>query len=254
MAYRVLEQIRKQLHQQFAVASDRQDGVDRLLQLLALLLQRRSVDLDHGAQQVAHIDLGKGRLARAALDLSNAQQSAEDLEDAIDIVAAGIQHCTQGIRVNTGSLRKLEPLPQACQRRAQVVRNVGCDLTQPFHERLDAVQHSVEADGEMIEFIAAVTHRNASLQVSSDDVATGLAHRFNLAQQHRAHGRPTGQREQHYSTQTPQEHRQDHLFHFMKLQCAQPYEQIALWNTNTAPANGRKGGLPVPRLPTPLAD
>src|SRR5882757_1381844 len=105
MADSVLEQIRKQLHQQLTIAADVQVAVDRFLQLLALFLECGAINFQHRTQQVAHVDVGKARLACAALDLSNPQQSAENLENAIDILPRSSQQRTQGLRFDIGSLR-----------------------------------------------------------------------------------------------------------------------------------------------------
>src|SRR5712675_2094752 len=121
MSYCVLEQICKQLRQQFAVASHPQLVVDISLQLLALFLQRRAVNLENRAQHIAQINFAKTCLARAALDLRNAQQRAKNFENAIHIASRGIEHRAESIRIDTVFLRKLKSLPQTRERGTQIM-------------------------------------------------------------------------------------------------------------------------------------
>ena len=82
---------------------------------------------------VGQIDVGEGALLRAGLDLGDAQQGGEDLEQ---LVGLGDRGLGRGLVFGgrRGALAGiLELLAQAAERRAQVVGDVAGDLAQAVH-------------------------------------------------------------------------------------------------------------------------
>ena len=97
------------------------------------------------------------------------------------------------------------------------MRNVSGYLAQVIHERLNAVEHGVDAGRQIVEFVAGIRHRYAPLQIAFDDVAAGFTDHFDLPHQPAAHDGTSRQRQGDGCGQTPCEGTHDHLFHFMKL-------------------------------------
>ena len=100
-------------------------SVDRRVELVPGVLGRRRVGLADAAQQRGQVDVGEGALLRAGLDLGDAQQGGEDLEQPVGLGDRGLG---RGLVLGGGRgalARILEPLAQAAERRAQVVGDVA---------------------------------------------------------------------------------------------------------------------------------
>ena len=104
------------------------------------VLGRRRVGVGDAAQQRGEVDVGEGALLRAGLDLGDAQQGGEDVEQPVGLGDRGLGRGLVFARGRRALAGILEPLAQAAERRAQVVRDVAGDLAQAVHELLDAAR------------------------------------------------------------------------------------------------------------------
>jgi hypothetical protein len=210
---RVLDQVGEELRQQLAVARQGQSVFDRCVELVLGVLGDRRVGLADAANQLREIDGAEGALLRARLDLGDAQQGGEDLEQRIGLGDRGLGRGLVFARGRRALARILEPLAQAAERRAQVVRDVAGHLAQAVHELLDAVEHGVEAEHELVDLVVVAAHRDAGARVALHDGAAGAADRVDAAHEVAAQQHAAADRQQQRQRAGPGEGAHDGVLH-----------------------------------------
>ena len=177
------------------------------------VLGRRRVGIGDAAHQRGEVDVGEGALLRAGLDLGDAQQGGEDLEQAVGL---GDRRLGRGL-VFAGGRRALagilEPLAQAAERRAQVVGDVAGDLAQAVEQLLDAVQHGVQPDHQLVDLVVVAAHRDAGAEIAFHDGAAGAADRVDAAHEVAAQQHAAADRQQQRQGAGPGEGLHDGVLH-----------------------------------------
>lgn len=213
MRQRILHEIGQHLRQQLPVPADGDAGLDAKVEPVLQILGRRLVGLADLAGDLRKIDQGEAALLRARLDLGNAQQGREGLEQQVGLGDRGVG----GGRVLGGRCRMLarifQTLAQSAERRAQIVGDVVGNLAQPLHEMLDAVEHGVEAGHELVDFVVGAAHGNARGEVACHDGATGAADRVDAAQEAAAQQHATRDGEEERDRRGDRERTLDRVLH-----------------------------------------
>ena len=147
--------------------------MDRRLDLgveaLAGVLGGGREGVDHIGEDSAEIEFAKAGAARARLDLRDAQQRAENAENLVDLGDGRLDGGIVLFDRLRPLLRRFQPLAQARQRGLQIVRDIGRDLAQAFHQLGDAVEHPVQGERQPVEIVVGAAHRHALREIAGDD-------------------------------------------------------------------------------------
>ena len=201
------------LREELAVAGQYHTVLDRNIEPVLGVFGCRRVGLADTAHHGREVELGKGALLRTGLDLGNAQQGGEDFQERIGF-GDGIVGRSGIFAGRRGALAGvLEALTQAAERRAQIVRDVARYLAQAGHQRLDAVEHGVEAGDELIDLVVGAAHGNARRQIALHDGAAGAGDGVDAAQELSAHQHATGDGEEKREPACPGERTHDGALH-----------------------------------------
>ena len=113
----------------------------------------------------AHLRTRVG-VAQGCLRLDRAREAQILYEASVQCQRVGLGDGSlggHGIVGGAGGMlaRILEPLAQAAERRAQVMGDVVGDLAHALHVMLDALQHGVEAQHELVDLVVGAAHGDA---------------------------------------------------------------------------------------------
>ena len=159
-------------------------------------------------QRLAQIQARFLQRQLARFRLREQQQRAHNLREPVDI----LQRVEHGLAVLLGGLggeeRHFKLAANGRDGRAQFVRNVGGELLDLLERRFQPLDHAVEREDQVIEFIARLPRRNAQAQVRARDALRRSAPRRAPAQraarndpaQHRVRGSRTPGRRRRIST------------------------------------------------------
>ena len=140
--------------------------------------------------------------------------------------------------------RQLQTLAKPRQRRPQVVCDVAGHLLQSEHQILNAIQHSIQAGAEVIEFIIGAAQRHPLPQIPRHDRTARTADGLNSVKHAVTHRGATGERQHHGGGESKKTCANDNFAHFAKLRVADANEQIRAIRQDeaaTAYAAGRYG-------------
>ena len=113
VAQRVFQEVRDQLGEELAIARQRDAGLDADVEQMVAILGDRFVGFAQTGEKRREVDFCEARLLGAGLDLGDAQQGGEGLEQRIGFLDGGIGGCFV-IRGRGGTLTGiLEALAQA---------------------------------------------------------------------------------------------------------------------------------------------
>src|SRR5262245_61305330 len=149
----VVDQIGDRLEQEVPVAAHRGFDYRCDLEGNALVLGDRLVEVAHLAHDIRQGDVAESFQAPALLDLRNSQQRRDDRQRLVkpaDGLINNIPQLLQRLRIPASPL---QPDPHARERRAQLMRDIVADTRDSLNQRFDLVEHAVDDDGELIEWI-----------------------------------------------------------------------------------------------------
>ena len=110
----------------------------------------------------------------AGFGLREQEQGADDLREPVDILQ-GVEH---GLAVLIGGLGgeegDFELAADAGDGSAEFVRDVGGELADLLEAGLEALDHAVEGEDEVVELVAGVAGGNAQAEVGAGDALRGL--------------------------------------------------------------------------------
>ena len=256
MADAVLDQVGQQLVDQRLVAQDRRVVDHHEAEHLAALLGGGTVGIDHGLDERSQRDPAEPFGSGAGLDLRDLQQRGEGRQDPVDVARRRLDLLLQ--RRNGMALlpRQLEALPQAGQRRPEVVGDVVRHLLQAADQALDPFQHRVEAGGEMVELVVGAVQRDPARQVPAHDRAGGEADGLDPAQDDHAHQQAAAQAENRDPPEAPQCCTDQRVVHLGPDVRGDAHEKVARVRQDQpaaadrhAAARLRPGGRPVEAAP-----
>ncbi len=137
-----------------------------------------------------------------ALRLREQQQGAHDLGQAVDI----LQRVEHGLAILVGGLggeeRDFELAADGGDGRAQFVGNVGGELAHLLEAGLQALDHAVEGENQVVEFVAGIASGDAQAEVGAGDALRGLGDG--------EHGRERAARHEIAQQRAEQESARDH--------------------------------------------
>src|SRR5262245_10945890 len=165
----VVDQIGDRLEQEVPVAAHRGFDCRCDLERNALVLGDRLVKIAHLTHDIRQGDVAKPLQAPALLDLRNSQQRRDDRQRLVESADGLINNGPQLLQRLCISASALEPDPHARERCAQLVRDVVTDAGDSLNQRLDLVEHPVDDDGELIEWIIETLGRQALAQFARND-------------------------------------------------------------------------------------
>ncbi len=213
MGERILDQVRHHLRQQLPIAVEAHIVLNRDFEVVLGVLGRRRIGIANTAHQGGEIDLGERASLRAGLDLGDAQQSGEDLQQRVGLGDRPVGRCCVFGGVGGVLSGILQPLAQATEGRAQVVGDVAGDLTQSVEQLLDAVEHSVQTGHQPVDLVVGAAHRDARREIALHDGPTGAADRVDAAHEVSAQQHATADRQQESQSAGPDEGLHDGALH-----------------------------------------
>ena len=114
-------------------------------------------------------------------------------------------------------LRRFQPLAQPRQRGLQIVRDIGRDLLQAFHQLGDAVEHPVQGEREPVEIVTGAAHRHALREIAGDDRLRRAPDRLDALEKARLSAMPPMTAERDHRGKGRRETVEDGLFDLVDL-------------------------------------
>jgi len=145
-------------------------GVAAQVQGHLLVLGAQGKQLHHPLRFVTQRHLGKPGPRRRMADLGQKQHVGDDARQAFHFLDAGFQARLVFLRRPLAGQRHLRLAHQVGQRRAQFVGQVIGELRQLPHTVVQAVQHEVDALGQLAQLLGQVVQRQAMGQVLGADL------------------------------------------------------------------------------------
>ena len=124
------------------------------------------------------------------LDLRNAQQGGDDGQRLVEPGDRLIRNRPQFLERPGVLTAAFEAYPHPGQWRPQIVGNVVADSGDLVDESLDLVEHAVDDDGELVEWIVETLRRQALPQIAADDTFDLLVDRLDALLGTQAQERP----------------------------------------------------------------
>ncbi len=127
-------------------------------------------------QHQAEIDARSLQRQLAGLGLREQQQRAHDLRQAVDV----LERVEHGFAILLGAARRhqchLQLAADGGDGSAQLMRNVGGELLHLPEGGLQALDHAIEGEDQIVQLIAGVTRGNAQSEVRTGDALRRLRH------------------------------------------------------------------------------
>ena len=170
MAQGVLDQIDQHLGQQLRIAVNGGGRLDRQGQRLLLIFRRRREGVGDRLGQDRELAGPERGSPGAALNLGDAQQRREGVENRVQIGQRALERQPSILgRRQPG----FELLAQSGQRRAHVMGDIVGDLLQALHQGRDPIQHPIEGQRQAVEVVIGASDRHTARQVTADDRLRG---------------------------------------------------------------------------------
>ena len=171
--YGIVQKIGDGLQQHVAIPNHLQLFWPGSLQLLAAFFGKRAIDFRRIGQHCRQIEACEGSAPRPGLSLRNAEQRLKDAADAIQISHGGFHRRAQALFIRCAQQGIFKPHPRARDRRAQIMRDGIRNTLDAHHELINAIQHSVHAGAQLIEFIALRRKRHTAGKIPGGNGACG---------------------------------------------------------------------------------
>ena len=158
---RVVHQVGQGLEQQVTIPVDPGRSLHCDLQGLTPFPGQGLVEFHQVLGQGGQVEFREAGAGLGRLDPGNAQQGIEGREQLIGLQDGSLQVRGRGGRKAQG----IEPGAQPRQGGAQIMGDVVRHLPQTGHEGLDAGEHGVEAQGELVEIVAGAVAGDPATKV-----------------------------------------------------------------------------------------
>ena len=130
------------------------------------------------------------------LQLADTEQRGDDAQQLVDIGQRRLGGRGKGVAVAIVAHPPLDPCAQACQRRAELVRDIVADPAHVADQQLEPVEHQVDVGAEQPETVGIARHRQPPGQVAAQDPLGQAADRIDLPRRPPPGDQPEDQRDQ----------------------------------------------------------
>ncbi len=173
----VVDQVRQSLPDEFAIRLDEDTGLGPGLDCEAVVLREGLIEFPDPARRGAKIEGRHDLTGAPGFQAGDGQQRVEDADEPISLIDHRFKRRPQLVSRACPAQGIVGTVPEASQRRLQVVGDVVGDFPHALHQFADSLEHLVEVRGEPVEFIAIPRDGQPVVEVARHDRPGRAGHR-----------------------------------------------------------------------------